>query len=83
MQIISAILKRMNKSISSLNSPSLGFINRLQKWDSRKNKFLYYSQKGIIQDSSLRHITRKISIQEGNKEEMINNYFRTKSRNHI
>ncbi|KAG5590510.1 hypothetical protein H5410_041024 [Solanum commersonii] len=31
-------------------------------------------QKGIIRDSSVRHIARKISIQDGNKEEMINNY---------
>ncbi|KAG5599610.1 hypothetical protein H5410_030980 [Solanum commersonii] len=30
--------------------------------------------KGIIVDSLVRHIARKISIQDGNKEEMINNY---------
>ncbi|KAG5575447.1 hypothetical protein H5410_055581 [Solanum commersonii] len=32
------------------------------------------SQKGIILDSSVRHIARKISIQDGDKEEMINSY---------
>uniref|UniRef100_M1CUN3 Uncharacterized protein n=1 Tax=Solanum tuberosum TaxID=4113 RepID=M1CUN3_SOLTU len=31
-------------------------------------------EKGIIADSSVRHIARKISIQDGDKEEMINNY---------
>ncbi|KAG5590207.1 hypothetical protein H5410_040721 [Solanum commersonii] len=31
-------------------------------------------QKGIIADSSVRYIAQKISIQEGNEEEMIKNY---------
>ncbi|KAG5570726.1 hypothetical protein H5410_060492 [Solanum commersonii] len=35
---------------------------------------LYKEWKGIIQDSSVRHIARKTSIQDGNKDEMINNY---------
>ncbi|KAG5610767.1 hypothetical protein H5410_022048 [Solanum commersonii] len=37
--------------------------------------------KGIITDSSVRHIARKISIQDGNKEEMINNYLDEVRRN--
>ncbi|KAG5599907.1 hypothetical protein H5410_031277 [Solanum commersonii] len=31
-------------------------------------------QKGIITDSSVRHIARKISVQDGDREAMINNY---------
>jgi len=38
-----------------------------------KNIVLFLKN-GIIQDISVRHIARKISIQDGNKEEMINNY---------
>uniref|UniRef100_M1DWI2 Uncharacterized protein n=1 Tax=Solanum tuberosum TaxID=4113 RepID=M1DWI2_SOLTU len=31
-------------------------------------------QKGIVGDSSIRHIGRKISVQDGDKETMINSY---------
>ncbi|KAG5629041.1 hypothetical protein H5410_000758 [Solanum commersonii] len=31
-------------------------------------------QKGIIVDSSIRHIAQKISVQDGDKEAMINSY---------
>uniref|UniRef100_M1DFI4 Uncharacterized protein n=1 Tax=Solanum tuberosum TaxID=4113 RepID=M1DFI4_SOLTU len=37
--------------------------------------------KGIIADSSVRHIARKISIQDENKEEMINSYLDEVRRN--
>uniref|UniRef100_M1DV29 Uncharacterized protein n=1 Tax=Solanum tuberosum TaxID=4113 RepID=M1DV29_SOLTU len=37
-------------------------------------------QKGIIIDSSVRHIARKISVQDGHKEEMINNYLEESKR---
>ncbi|KAG5630651.1 hypothetical protein H5410_002368 [Solanum commersonii] len=40
----------------------------------RIQEYCLVSQKGIIQDSSVRHIARKISIHDGNKENMINNY---------
>uniref|UniRef100_M1DV86 Uncharacterized protein n=1 Tax=Solanum tuberosum TaxID=4113 RepID=M1DV86_SOLTU len=40
----------------------------------RIQEYCLVPQKGIIQDSSVRHIAQKISIQDGNKEEMINNY---------
>ncbi|KAG5579995.1 hypothetical protein H5410_050622 [Solanum commersonii] len=33
-----------------------------------------YLSRGIMQDSFVRHIARKISIQEGDKEKVINNY---------
>ncbi|KAG5630796.1 hypothetical protein H5410_002513 [Solanum commersonii] len=46
-------------------------------------KYCITHQKGIIQDSSVRHIARKISIQYGNKEEMINNYLKEIKRNLI
>ncbi|KAG5599612.1 hypothetical protein H5410_030982 [Solanum commersonii] len=36
---------------------------------------------GIIVDSSIRHIARKISIQDENKKEMINNYLDEVRRN--
>ncbi|KAG5599218.1 hypothetical protein H5410_030588 [Solanum commersonii] len=38
-------------------------------------------QKGIIVDSSIRHIARKISFQDGNKEEMINRYLEEVKKN--
>ncbi|KAG5599469.1 hypothetical protein H5410_030839 [Solanum commersonii] len=31
-------------------------------------------QKGIVADSSVRHVARKISVQDGDKEAMINSY---------
>ncbi|KAG5580637.1 hypothetical protein H5410_051264 [Solanum commersonii] len=40
----------------------------------RIQEYCLVPQKGIIHDSSVRHIARNISIQDGNKEEMINNY---------
>ncbi|KAG5590197.1 hypothetical protein H5410_040711 [Solanum commersonii] len=38
-------------------------------------------QKGIIADSSVRHIAQKNFIQDGNKEEMIKNYLEEVKRN--
>nr|XP_009630211.1 uncharacterized protein LOC104120188 [Nicotiana tomentosiformis] len=52
--------------------------------DSVKTKIQEYSsnpQKERIDDSSVRHIARKISFQEGDKEEMINDYLEEVKRN--
>ncbi|XP_075106865.1 uncharacterized protein LOC107791933 [Nicotiana tabacum] len=52
--------------------------------DSIKTKIQEYSskpQKEVIDDSSVQHIARKISFQEGDKEEMINNYLEEVKRN--
>jgi len=47
----------------------------------RIQEYCLVPQKGIIQDSSVRHIARKISIQDVNKEEMINNYLDEERKN--
>jgi len=49
--------------------------------EKRVQEYCITPQKGVIQDSSVRHIARKISIQAGNKEEMINNYLEEVRRN--
>jgi len=52
--------------------------------DSIKTKIQEYSsvsQKEKVDDSSVRHIARKISFQEGDKEEMINDYLEEVKRN--
>ncbi|KAG5605775.1 hypothetical protein H5410_027267 [Solanum commersonii] len=46
-------------------------------WILLQKRFQEYGitpQKGIITDSSVKHIARKISVQDIDKEEMINNY---------
>nr|XP_016432715.1 PREDICTED: uncharacterized protein LOC107759331 [Nicotiana tabacum] len=52
--------------------------------DSIKIKIQEYSskpQKEVINDSSVRHIARRISFQEGDRAEMINNYLEEVKRN--
>ncbi|XP_075103464.1 uncharacterized protein LOC142178045 [Nicotiana tabacum] len=52
--------------------------------DSIEIKIQEYSskpQKEVIDDSSVRHIARRISFQEGDKAEMINNYLEEVKRN--
>ncbi|KAG5589978.1 hypothetical protein H5410_040492 [Solanum commersonii] len=49
--------------------------------NKKGQRIFYYSSKGIIADSSVRHIARKIFIQDGDKEEMINNYLEEVKRN--
>ncbi|KAG5615134.1 hypothetical protein H5410_014958 [Solanum commersonii] len=49
--------------------------------EKRIQEYCLVPQKRIIQDSSVRHIARKISIQDGDKEEMINNYLDEVRRN--
>ncbi|KAG5585613.1 hypothetical protein H5410_046047 [Solanum commersonii] len=49
--------------------------------EKRVQEYCITPQKGVIQDSSVRHIARKIFIQDGNKEEMINDYLEEVRRN--
>ena len=53
-------------------------VNRIAK---KVQEYTITPQKGIIANSSVRHIARKISIQDGNKEEMINGYLEEVKRN--
>jgi len=62
------LMKRDPKTKSLYGQELLDLIKQ------RIQEYCLVPQKGIIQDSSVRHIARKISIQDGNKEEMINNY---------
>ncbi|KAG5580375.1 hypothetical protein H5410_051002 [Solanum commersonii] len=73
----------------NLNKISLSFIywdyiqafDKVLYFNNEKHKHKWFikeyditPQKGVIVDSSVRHIARKISIQDGDKEAMINNY---------
>ncbi|KAG5619572.1 hypothetical protein H5410_004790 [Solanum commersonii] len=49
--------------------------------ERRIQQYYPIPQKGIIQDNSVRHITKKIPIQEGDKDEMFNNYLKEVRRN--
>ncbi|KAG5581547.1 hypothetical protein H5410_052174 [Solanum commersonii] len=47
----------------------------------RINEYSKIPQKGIIDDNFVRHIARRISFQEGDKESMINDYLEEVKRN--
>ncbi|KAG5599903.1 hypothetical protein H5410_031273 [Solanum commersonii] len=60
------------------------FCDKLMKKDPKTKTLYEYGitpQKGIIVDSSVRHIARKISVQDRDKEAMINNYLEEVKRN--
>ncbi|KAG5599886.1 hypothetical protein H5410_031256 [Solanum commersonii] len=46
----------------------------LDSISKRINEYNTIPQKGVVNDTSVRHIARRISFQEGDKEKMIQNY---------
>ncbi|KAG5590204.1 hypothetical protein H5410_040718 [Solanum commersonii] len=70
--------KLMNKDPNKKSIYGQELLDLIEK---RIQEYCITSQKGIIVDSSVRHIARKISIQDKNKEEMIKNYLEEVKKN--
>ncbi|KAG5572426.1 hypothetical protein H5410_062192 [Solanum commersonii] len=74
-KIIFVIWNKLNTFISSQNSRFHGSINGLQKivglYCTKIQDYGTMPHKGIVANNSVKHIARRISIQDGNKQEMI------------